>query len=91
MTVRREPTATGSAANCLHMESERLLYGDGHFAICRTGTRKTRGIRRVGRCGAARLDAGSHMRQVVRASVRNCAWTSADTECLRGQHFKLVR
>ena len=63
MTLQRQPTATWSASDRLNMESSRLLCDDGHTTSCPTGVRKTQGIRRVGRCGAAGQNAGSHMRQ----------------------------
>ena len=62
VTVRREKTATGSAANRLHMESGRFLYDDGHATSYHAAIRKTQGARRVGGCAAAGARAASRMR-----------------------------
>ena len=40
MTVRREKTATGSAANRLDVESGGFLYDDGHSTSCRVADRE---------------------------------------------------
>ena len=63
MTVRREQTVTGSAMSSLHMDPGRFLYDDGHTTSCRTGVRKTQGVRWVGGRAATSQDAGSHTRQ----------------------------
>ena len=63
MTVRREKTETGSAANRLHVESGRFLYDDGHSTSCQAAVGKTQGVRRVGGCAAAGAHAASRMRQ----------------------------
>ena len=48
MTVRREKTATGSAADRLDVESGGFLYDDGHSTSCRVAIGKTQDSRRVG-------------------------------------------
>ena len=63
MTVRREQTATGSAANRLHMESGRFLYDDGHSTSYQAAIGKTQGVRRIGGCAAAGAHVASRMRQ----------------------------
>ena len=69
MTVRREKTATGSAANCLHMESGRFLYDDGHTTSWQAAIGKTQGVRRVGGCAAVGAHAASHIRQEGRRTT----------------------
>ena len=69
MTVRREQTVTGSAMSSLHMDPGRFLYDDGHTTSCRTGVRKTQGVRWVGGRAATSQDAGSHTRQEGRVSA----------------------
>ena len=63
MTVRTEQTATGSAANRLHMESGRFLYDDGHSTSCKTAIAKTQGGHWVGGCVAAGAHDASRMGQ----------------------------
>ena len=48
VTVRRGKTATGSAANRLHVESGRFLYDDGHSTSCEATFGKTQGVCQVG-------------------------------------------
>ena len=77
MTVRPEQTATGSAANRLHMESGRFLYDDGHSTSCETAIGKTQGGHWVGGCVAARAHNALRIRQEDRA--RACLGVSKPT------------
>ena len=61
--MRREKTATGSAANRRHVESRRFLYDDGHSTRSQAVIGQTQGDRRVGDYSAAGAHAASRMRQ----------------------------
>ena len=63
MTVRAEQTATGSAANRLHMESGRFLCDDGHSTSCKTAIGKTQGGHWDGGCVAAGAHDASRIRR----------------------------
>ena len=63
VTVRREKTATGSAANRLHVESGQFLYDDGHPACCEPAIGNIQGVHRVGGSAAEGSHAASRIRQ----------------------------
>ena len=69
MTLQRQPTATRSAANRLHMEPGRLLYDDGHSSNSRVGSGKTQDSPRVDGWVTTDLDATSRMRQEGRRTT----------------------
>ena len=84
--MRRELTATGSAMSSLHMDPGRFLYDDGHTTSCRSGVRKTQGVRRVGGRAATSQDAGSHMRQECRVSATSLQLQQAVREAQNAVH-----
>lgn len=86
-----DSVATEGVTDGLDMETDRSLCDDGKMWLLRPTADKTQDHRRVEGRTATGRNARSHMRQGGRAAVRNWIWTSAGTECLRGQHIDLER
>ena len=67
MTAQRRPLATGNDPGCLHVESSRLPYDDGHSANRQGRLEEIQAYREVDGWTDAGPNAASRMRQEGRA------------------------